>query len=348
MTWVAFRQIRMSTAVSAALVLAAGLLLGVTGPHLSHLYAALRSCSGLSCGADSSELSRADLHVRLIGPALVAVPLVLGVFLGAPLVSRELESGTYRLAWTQSVSRTRWLVTRIGVGALVVALAAGLLTFAFTWWSIPLDHTDTSRIDPAIFSQRGIVPVAYALFAYALGVAAGAVLRRTLAAMAVTLGGFVAVRMVMQLVVRQHLLTPLTKAVALTPRTPVDLMRTSNGVQKLVPHSPDIGHAWTLGTTLADSSGHPPTSAFIRQACSAIMSIKPPASGIRKSGPPPPQVLAAVRSCVHNVGLSYHEVVSYQPASRFWAFQWLESAIFVGLAVALLGLAVYWVRRRLV
>src|SRR5262249_24464833 len=43
-------------------------------------------------------------------PVLASLPLLLGAFIGAPLVSRELEQGTYLLAWTQGVPRRRWLL----------------------------------------------------------------------------------------------------------------------------------------------------------------------------------------------------------------------------------------------
>jgi hypothetical protein len=102
------------------------------------------------------------------------------------------------------------------------------------------------------------------------------------------------------------------------------------------------------GSKLADAAGHAPSESVVTHACSAALAVPPPSgagTGQHKVAGP---AMQAIQSCLQNLSLRYHEVVSYQPASRFWAFQWLESAIFVGLAIALLGLAVYWVRRRLV
>ena len=64
---------------------------------------------------------------------VVLVPGIIGIFWGAPLVARELEAGTYRLAWTQSITRTRWLATKLGVVGLLSMVAAGLLSLMATW-----------------------------------------------------------------------------------------------------------------------------------------------------------------------------------------------------------------------
>lgn len=351
MTWMAWRQTRTSAAVTAAILLAVLVTLLVTGVHLNNEYSAYRHCLALDCGALRDRVATSYSHVKLIGALLIGGPAILGVFWGAPMVSRELEHGTFRLAWTQGVSRGRWITTRIAIGALETVVAGGLLAFAFTWWAKPFDLTSELRIAPAVFDQRGFVAVAYALFAFALGVAASALIRRTLPAMAATLAGFVGVRMIVQYLIRPHLMTPLTKVVPLSPRRPTldFLYRPGSGLKLVADPHPTLPHAWALGAKLVDSSGHAPTQGFINQACSALIHLPPATpSPIRQIGEPPPQIRAATGQCMHNVALRFHEAISYQPASRFWAFQWMESAIFVGLAIALTALAVYWVRRRLV
>ena len=116
------------------------------------------------------------------------------------------------MVWTQSVTRTRWLATKLAVTGAAAIVVTGLYSPRFTWWSQPLDRFD-DRIAAAIFAQRGIAPVAYTLFALALGVLAGAVLRRTLPAMAVTIVGFGVVRFMFQEFVRTHLLPTSTAVV---------------------------------------------------------------------------------------------------------------------------------------
>ena len=101
------------------------------------------------------------------GIAVLAVaPAVIGIFWGAPLVARELETGTHRLAWNQSVTRSRWLATKLGFTVLATAVAVGILTLAITWWAHPIDGATgssrgslPSRLTPISFAMRGIVPV---------------------------------------------------------------------------------------------------------------------------------------------------------------------------------------------
>jgi hypothetical protein len=325
--------------------------LAVTGVHLANLYSDYKSCTGFTCDAAFNAVDGSYRHVRLIGALIVLVPALAGVFWGAPLVARELETGTYRLAWVQGVSRDRWLWTRLAVSGLATAVAVGVLTFAFTWWAIPIDRLGHNRLDPSIFSERAIVPVAYALFAFALGVAAGALLRRTMAAMAVTLVGFTAVRLVTQIFVRPHLLAPMHKVVPLTDRPGLGIQRSSAGLSLVPQGSPKLPGAWVTGTKLVDSTGHAPTTAFVNHACHSLLTQTPP-PGAAGAGPKMRPIdgpaFRALQDCLTNVSARFHEVVSYQPASRFWELQWLESAIFLGVAALLVALTVYWVRRRLV
>ena len=117
-------------------------------------------------------------------------PAVIGAFWGAPMVARELEAGTHRLVWNQSITRNRWLATKLGLGMLGAVAAGAVAGLAMTWWSRPIDGAvnagqaptatifDLARIAPEVFGSRGIAPIGYAAFAFALGVAAGALLRR--------------------------------------------------------------------------------------------------------------------------------------------------------------------------
>ena len=137
------------------------------------------------------------------------------MFWGAPLIARELEAGTQRLAWMQSVTRFRWLAVKLGLAGLASMAVAGLLSLMVTWWSGPFDRIGAGRLDPAIFSERGIVPVGYAAFAFALGVTAGLLIRHTVPAMAVTLAVFAAVQAAFELKIRFHLIPPVRVASAL-------------------------------------------------------------------------------------------------------------------------------------
>ena len=136
--------------------------------------------------------------------------------MGCAGIAHELETGTFRLAWTQNVSRRRWLWVKMGVVGLASALTAGLLGLMSTWWFSPIDKVSQNRFSAASFSLHGFVPGGYAAFAFALGVAAGLVFRRTLPAMAVTLVGFVVARLAVTYWVRPHFMSPATLNVPLS------------------------------------------------------------------------------------------------------------------------------------
>jgi hypothetical protein len=147
---------------------------------------------------------------------VLCLPAIVGVFWGAPLVARELEAGTHRLVWNQSVSRTRWLATKLLVTGGAALLIVAVLSLILTWWAGPLDDAVNAgqrdpgflgrpRIAPPLFEMRGLAPIGYAAFAFTLGVAAGTVVRRTVPAMAITLAVFVAVQILTPPLVREHL-----------------------------------------------------------------------------------------------------------------------------------------------
>lgn len=161
-------------------------------------------------------------------PALSSLPLLVGAFIGAPLVARELEQGTYLLVWTQGVSRRRWLLAKLGVLVGLSCLGFAALDGLMAWWSAPVDPV----IGPWLtFDVHGLVPFAYAFFALSLGAAAGTIVRQTVGAMFATGAIFVAVRLaVVQL--RPHFLPPL-KALATGDGSPVPW--TSLAVQKTPP-----------------------------------------------------------------------------------------------------------------
>ena len=222
LTWLQFR----TQAVTAAVALAAfAALLAATGPHLASTYAAdgLGNCHGSSCLnlADyfAGSLSRSPYNVLwLLSTGIILLaPAVIGLFWGAPLIARELETGTAALAWNQSVTRTRWLAVKLAVGGLTAMALTEALSLMQTWWAAPISRAATdgasvgfaqSRFSQLNFATHGITPLGYAAFAFALGVAAGALIRRTLPAMAVTLAIFAALQVATPLWVRPDLAPP--------------------------------------------------------------------------------------------------------------------------------------------
>ena len=192
-------------------------------------------------------------------PLVIAIPCVLGMFWGAPLAAREFETGTFRLAWTQGVTRTRWLAVKLAVVGAASMAVAGLLSLMVTWWSSPIAAAQMdTRLDPGIFSESGIAPVGYAAFAFAFGVTAGLLSRRTLPAMAVTLAIFVAVVwFAFPFLVRPHLLPPVQATSALNIASVV-ATGTASRARSRRPVRADAGeHARRLGSLHPASSPRP-------------------------------------------------------------------------------------------
>ncbi|MFJ4121567.1 ABC transporter permease subunit [[Kitasatospora] papulosa] len=132
-------------------------------------------------------------RLHAVGSYFSYIPVLAGVLLGAPLFAGDLETGTAKLVTSQSVSRMRWLVTKLAVPAATLALSTGVLSAVFTWWWNPLKGLSDALIWTTFFSVTGFVPVAYALLTFTVGAVVGLLLRRTLVSMVVTLGVVVAI-----------------------------------------------------------------------------------------------------------------------------------------------------------
>jgi hypothetical protein len=347
MIWLTWRQFRAQSWGTAAVLAAIAVALAVTGAGLAHLAGTtgLNACAvHHDCGSVAAtfmsqlKASTADKALYYAGlVVLYLLPVLVGMFWGAPLLTREIETGTFRVAWTQSVTRIRWLAVKLGLIGLTAVATAGLLSLMIGWWASPVDHalglaTDRNgasgfpRLAPLLFGARGVVPIGYAAFGFALGVAAGIVIRRTIPAMAASGAVIAGALVAMPLWVRAHLIAPLHAATAITA-TNIDGMSISgNGGQANVTAAVNIPGAWILTV-------HP---------------IK--TNGQVFTGPAPQSCLSNTTSfnaCSAAVGrLHLRQVVTYQPASRFWTFQWYETGIFLLLAVSLTGFCFWWIRRR--
>jgi ABC-type transport system involved in multi-copper enzyme maturation permease subunit len=346
MIWLTWRQFRTQAVVVAAGLSAFAILLLVTGPHLVTLYrdSALASCHS-SCGAQAGDFlttvnSVAPYHlVYLLGALLIILlPAVIGLFWGAPLIARELETGTFRLAWNQSVTRERWLAVKLSVVGLASMAAAGLLSLILGWWASPIDRAATiqpvggfeNRFFPVVFGTRGIAPIGYAAFAFVLGVLVGLMIRRTVLAMGVTLAVIAAVQIVFPLWVRPHLITPV-RTVATVTAGNIQGLGVDPGnqqIQNIMVAAPDVPGTWIISNQVSAASGST-SLGTVPQACQS-----PPANG--------PQ---ACFSALAQKNLK--SVVTYEPPGRYWTFQWLELGIFLTVAVLLAWGCFWWVRRRL-
>jgi hypothetical protein len=336
MMWLTWRQFRAQIIVTSAAVAVLALVLWRTGPDLAHLYdtSGIAACTAnVNCATLATrflnKLSGIDPLLYFLGIGLLyAAPAIIGVFWGAPLITREIEAHTHRLAWNQSVTRTRWLAMKLAIIALAAMATTGLLSLMLTWWSSPIDRAASLnpthgisliRMAPLLFGARGITPVAYAAFAFTLGVTAGALIRRTPPAMAATLAGFAGIQLAMASWIRPHLTAPVHANVALNPANVLGL----NGSTVLATPSYTPRGGWILSSQVIDKAGH------------AFQAARTGACQTR-----------SFQACLASIiRLHPRQLVSYQPASRFWTFQWYETAIFLGLALALAGACFWWIRR---
>jgi hypothetical protein len=276
---------------------------------------------------------------------VLVLPALIGLFWGAPLLARELEAGTHRLVWNQSVTRSRWLAVKLGLLGLAAIIAVGLAGLAVEWWSDPLDKAaaeDFARMEPLLFGTRGIVPIAHAAFAFALGVTVGMLVRRTVAAMAITLAVFVAVQVAMPQLVRPHLIAPVRSTIEVTPSNLTMFAFGPDGLQ-VGAKARDTG-AWVLSSHTVDASGR----AVTRIPASASLTPTSGPCAPRKQSPAPAGPGEALAPCLAEFKrLGYRQQVTYQPADRFWPLQWYETALYTALSLALAGFCAWWLRHRL-
>jgi hypothetical protein len=328
-------QFRTQAAVASGVLAVVAIVLAVTGPHLVNLYdTTVAACSvHHDCSATTTALVNTDGPLQVFASLLILlVPALIGIFWGAPLVAREYETGTFRLVWTQGVTRTRWLAVKLGLGALISTAFAGLLSLMVTWWSSPIDRVRMNSYSFFVFGARDITPLGYAAFAFVLGATAGVLIRRTLPALATTMVGFVVARLGVLYWVRPHLIAPFHKDLALSSAPTLNIGLTQAGVQAVAStRGLDLSNAWIYSSEIVDKAGNAPTTAFLNHACPFGKVTHAP----------------NFQTCTANIAAKFHEVVTYQPGSHYWTLQWYETAIFLGLAAVLAGLSFLWIRHPL-
>jgi ABC-type transport system involved in multi-copper enzyme maturation permease subunit len=340
--WLTWRQLRVQLVAVWALVAAACVLLAATGPHLARLARDNVDVYDL--------LSQNDLRLFDAGIAVLAVaPPLVGIFWGGPLVARELESGTHLLAWTQSVTRGRWLATKLGLPLLSAAVAVGVLTLAVTWWAHPLDGEQGSargnlfaRMTPVAFAMRGVVPVAYTVFALLLAALLGLVLRRSVAAMALALAVYVLVQVAVPLWVRPHLVAPTTQTVVLSHQTLDGIMLGEDGSLTITAHT-QSPRDWVLSNRTVDSDGR---ASALPSWFAGCVPPRPPDAG--DAGVKAQSAPGSIDDCLSRLtGEGYRQRLVYQPDHHFWRLQWTEAGLYLVVSAGLATLSFWWVRRRL-
>jgi len=361
--WLAWRQFRAQAITAAAALAAFAILLAAVEPSLSGVYhsSGFASCHGAACTGLAStfinDLSGGGIagvpvtfYMVLYFLSIVVIltaPAIIGVFWGAPLIARELEAGTFRLIWNQSITRTRWLTVKlvlIGAAAMAVTEAFSLLQ---AWWAAPIGKAvgfgggasifGETRFGVFVFPTHGITPLGYAAFGFALGVTAGLLARRAIPAMAITLAIFAAAQLITPLI-RPNLF-PTSQTVTTIAAAGANVSLKANPKLAFsVTAVPGHPGAWIISSDGVNAAGQPVRT--MPAACEPTVSRAFGSHRGTANGPGS----AALNNCVASHGIRVAE--SYQPASHYWPLQLSETGVYLALALALTGYCFWRLNRR--
>jgi hypothetical protein len=328
MIWLTWRQMRAQTLWTAGLVAAVAAYLLLLAGDIREAYRInITDCTSACEDAAHTLADQFGSGLLLIGLILLAAPALIGAFWAAPLITRELETGTHRLVWNQSVTRKRWLAVKLALVGGVSVLFTGALSLLLTWAAGPFDKVVDSRFEPLTFAARDLAPFGYALLAFTLGLVIGVLARKTLVAMAVTLVVFVVFQLLMANVFRPQFAEPVTETISWADANTIGQIDSFGiGPQGAGVQGYKIPGAWVVSDYIVvyKADGTEVTGEDI-EACDA------------KGGTPD--------DCMNALGATFD--VTYQPADRYWDFQWIEFGIAVALSAVLAGVAFWRIPRGL-
>lgn len=327
MTWLTWRQCRIEMLVMGFMLLGFAIVLLVTGIGIATEAQQVGLTPTTSCASNTLPCFQAFYAMngyfsRLTQPPSVfwftcfvlpyVLPVLAGIFLGAPALSGEFEQGTHRLIWTQGIPWSRWFFQKAGLLIGAAACAFAILFGLLSWWSAALsgllshvgwfygNFSNNYFQGTNYFDTWGVVIVAYAVFAVALGLFFGAVVRKPMAAMALTLILFIVVRVLVTHYWRPYYLPPVV-AIA------------SSGSALSAP-----GDSWSLSYSVIDQHGQP------------VDNILP----------------CQNNTCSNEHG--FRNEVVYQPSEHFWLFQGIESGIYLLFSAILIASTYAWTKYRII
>lgn len=325
MAWVTWRQHRAALAGVAALLGSLAVYMWITGLQLHHAYGAAFACHPPSSPACSEAVDNFNHAGNFLenGYVLQVLPALIGSFIGAPILAREFETGTFRYAWTQGFGRCRWTLAKLVVLAVAVTAAAAAVSVLFSWYyqpyltaaNGPRSLNEWPSLFPGLFDLRGVAFGAWVLAAFAIGCLAGMLLRRVVPAIVATLIAYAALAFVVGDLLRQRYLSALV-----TTRLNIS------------------GSSWVLLQQWRTRSGRPVSQSVLNHV---LFEGGPQLAG--KGGVP-----HSLGTWQYLVQHGYAQWTTYQPASRFWPFQWIEGGWLLALSVLLIAVTVWLVHRRVV
>lgn len=312
MAWVTWRQHRAALSGAAVFLGALAVFLWLDGVQIHHAYAtACHPAASLACNIDFD--ARYATTVNVVRVFLQAVPAVIGAFIGAPVLAREMETGTFRFAWTQAFGRWRWTLAKLVLLAVTVAATAEAFSVLFSWYMHPFfaaGYTIPFATDG--FDLGEVAFAGWTLAAFAIGALAGMLIRRVVPAIAATLALYAGLSVATALWLRLHYMTPLLTSKVNVPAS-----------------AATVSQWYTKGGKFAFPSRG-------SQLIGAVSKYCPPRVGVSTTVSP--------AQCLSKHG--YTQWSSYQPGTRFWPFQWIEGGWLLVLSALLIAVTVWLVRRR--
>ena len=356
------RQFRTEAVISVGLLAVLAIVLAVSDVNLTHVNDAFQTAckAARDCATASNPVVNVDKPLQSALPFIVTVaPALVGLFFGAPLIARELETGTFRLAWTQSVTRQRWLAVKFGLVGVAAMAFSGLLTWMVDWWASPIAAASQDRFGPGQLR----VPRCRPHRLRSVRLRARCHRRRGVPSDGAGHGSDP--RGVYSRPPRGHVLgTPQLRVTCQGAAPPLGRLGpgfgfgTAHGAGVvLTPPHLNVPNGWVYSTAVLDKAGQVPTSQDLLRACPVLDQVsKQLAAGdgapsaVERFGGGPHAVPAPgpgqFQGCINKLSATFHTVVTYQPASRFWPFQWAEMGIFLAAALALCGATYWWLRRQ--
>jgi ABC-type transport system involved in multi-copper enzyme maturation permease subunit len=341
MNWLVWQQHRKQFLIFGILAIIFAAVVIPSGVHMWQTYQqALANCDAQNnCNLLSSTLFKHGFEhamFLIVKAVMIALPIVLGVFWGVPLIAKEYIDGTNKLIWTQSVSRKTWLTAKLAWVLGVTVVVAGVFAAIATWWSQTGNTLYNDRFNALNFGVQGIAPIGYAVFAVALGILVGVWLKRTFVALGVMLAILLAVQLAFPLAIRQHYIPAKTASITL---------KDSNSNVSQPPMPENNKGAWVISGQVVDGSGKPINWSNPPQACRADapgpnqtaadrakgVALKPGDAIVGADGGAPSSFL-----CLKEHGYSWS--VRYQASDEYWKFQLIETGIYILFAVMCLGL----------
>lgn len=343
MNWLFWKQHRKQLIIFATILVVYAAIALPIGKDLWHTYQdAAANCGKTgSCGQLKNSLFTSGWlsvlnpnpvsGMHFFGLLIMALPFLLGMFVGVPLIAREYSAGTNLLIWTRSISRRKWLTAKLVWTLAATAVFAGVLIGINTWLSRTGNVLGVNRFAGIEFNMQGITLIGYAIFAVSLGAALGALFKRTLLAIGVTLVVLAAMQVSVIDFIRPNYMPPKT----------IDVV--TNQLGPVTDNSQAPKGAWVFSDKIQNyagqtlSWGNPPANCIVPQndlpryrdgsniaAMKAALSKYGPIDSVN-GGP------AVGGSCLVSDG--YHYVIKYQPAYRYWDFQRIETGMYLALSL---------------